>query len=130
VRILYVEDNPLVRDITVELLTQRGREIVAVASAEEAMELFQPASFDVVITDVSLPGLSGLDLARRIQQITASVPIVIASGYELALDPAQWGTRVRPITKPFEITELEDLLSALCTDSDSRKTPYTIVIQQ
>jgi len=107
-----------VRDITVELLSQPGREIVAVASAEEALKVFQPASFDVVITDVSLPAMSGLELARRVQQIVASMPIVIASGYELALDPAQWGARVRPITKPFEIVELEDLLSTLCDGTD------------
>src|ERR1700688_4102007 len=65
-RILYVEDNPLVRDVTCEWLSQPAREVLAVSSAEEALGVFKPDAFDVVVTDVSLPAMSGLDMARGI----------------------------------------------------------------
>ena len=62
-RILYVEDNPIVREITSELLVHDQRQIVALGTAEEALQEFSEHDFDVVITDVSLPAMSGLDLA-------------------------------------------------------------------
>ena len=58
-KILYVEDNELVREVTAELLAQEQRQIVACADAEEALRKFSENSFDVVITDVSLPVMSG-----------------------------------------------------------------------
>ncbi|MEA3196321.1 MAG: two-component system, cell cycle response regulator CpdR, partial [Gammaproteobacteria bacterium] len=63
-RILYVEDNPIVREVTTELLIQDHRHIVALGTAEEALKEFEEHPFDLVITDVSLPAMSGLDLAR------------------------------------------------------------------
>ena len=80
-RILYVEDNDLVREITLEILSHPGHSIVAVASAEEALELFESDAFDLVVTDISLPAMSGLDLAREILQRDCNVPIIIATGY-------------------------------------------------
>ena len=82
-RILYVEDNPLVREVTSELLAQDEREVVARATAEEALDAFREKTFDVVITDVSLPVMSGLDLARNLLALRPNVPIILASGYAL-----------------------------------------------
>jgi CheY-like chemotaxis protein len=116
-RILYVEDNPLVRDITCELLSLPTRRVVAVASAEEALDVFEPDIFDVVITDISLPAMSGLDLTRRILERVPTTPIIIATGYDLHVDVREWGPRVRFITKPFDPPELEDLLCEVCGDT-------------
>src|SRR5271165_7124151 len=82
-RILYVEDNPIIRELTSELLAQDRRQVVALATAEEALDEFRERPFDVVITDVSLPVMSGLDLARSILTIKPEAPIIIASGYPL-----------------------------------------------
>src|SRR6202451_1882113 len=79
-RILYVEDNDLVRDITHEILSQPSRTVVAVASAEEALKVSEPDAFDVVVTDVSLPAMSGMDLARQLLRRAPAVPIIIATG--------------------------------------------------
>src|SRR5262245_57052642 len=99
-RILYVEDNGLVREVTAELLNCDGRGIVAVASAEEALQEFDAARFGLVITDVSLPAMSGIDLARRIRGLRPDIPIIIASGYSLDLSSQNWGPTVRSIIKP------------------------------
>ena len=69
-RILYVEDNPLVREVTCELLAQPTRQILATASAEEALDVFKRDAFDVVLTDVSLPAMSGLEMARQMLRLS------------------------------------------------------------
>jgi CheY-like chemotaxis protein len=112
-KILYVEDNALVREVTAELLAQEKREIVVCASAEEALEEFRRTSFDIVITDVSLPVMSGIDLARCILAMKPRLPIIIASGYSLDFGLENWGSNVRAIIKPFEPPEIEALISDL-----------------
>ncbi|HEY4443239.1 MAG TPA: response regulator [Steroidobacteraceae bacterium] len=113
-RILYVEDNPIVREVTSELLVQDQRHIVALGTAEEALQEFSEHEFDVVITDISLPAMSGLDLARKILDIEPKAPIIIASGYLLDLSLKTWGPNVRAIVKPFEGTEIDALIEELC----------------
>jgi two-component system, cell cycle response regulator CpdR len=112
-RILYVEDNSIVREVTAELLFQDQRDIVAVASAEEALREFRQHPFDVVITDVSLPQMSGLDLARKILDIEPKALIIVASGYSLDLSLQSWGANVRAIVKPFEAAEIDALIADL-----------------
>jgi len=113
-RILYVEDNPIVREVTSELLASADREVVALATAEEALKEFKANSFDVVITDVSLPVMSGLDLARTILDIKPGLPIIIASGYSLNFGLQSWGPNVRAIVKPFEARDIDALITELC----------------
>ena len=113
-RILYVEDNSIVREVTAELLAQEQRDIVAVATAEEALREFREHSFNVVITDVSLPQMSGLDLARKILDIDPKVLIIVASGYYLDLTLQKWGPNVRAIVKPFEAADIDALIAELC----------------
>jgi CheY-like chemotaxis protein len=112
-RILYVEDNEIVREVTAELLAQDQRRIVACASAEDALKEFGTDSFDVVITDVSLPVMSGIELARCILTLKPQMPIIIASGYDLDFGIENWGANVRSIIKPFEAAEIEALMAHL-----------------
>jgi CheY-like chemotaxis protein len=121
-RILYIEDNDLVRGITQEFLSQPSRTVVAVSSAEEALKLFEPDAFDVILTDVSLPAMSGLNLARRLLQRDPGVPIIIATGYSLTSESVALGERVRIITKPFEQEQIDQLLNELCPPSDPEPT--------
>jgi len=113
-RMLYVEDNALVREITCDLLAGDIREIVAVASGEEAIGIFEAGRFDVVVTDVSLPAMSGLELMRHIQEAAPSMPIILASGYPLDAADYRLGPSIRTITKPFSPPELRALIQELC----------------
>jgi two-component system, cell cycle response regulator CpdR len=116
-RVLYIEDNALVREITSDLLADDMREIVAVATAEEALSVFKAGRFDIVVTDVSLPAMSGLDLVRHLKEISPSVPIVLASGYHLDPNFFSLGSNIRAITKPFGAPELQALIEELCGPS-------------
>jgi CheY-like chemotaxis protein len=114
VRILYVEDDPLVQEITCELLAQPERQVLAVSSAEEALSVFRPGAFDVVLTDLSLPAMSGLDLVREILARAPMTPIIIATGYSLPLEPGRLGPLVRVIEKPFDGAQIDGLLKEVC----------------
>ena len=116
-RILYVEDDDLVREITRELLTCDALEIVAVGSGEEALAAFKDDRFDIVITDVSLPAMSGIDLAKQIQQLAPSTPVILASGYSMDLDDVRLGAKVRAIRKPFDASQLDALIQELCSNA-------------
>ncbi len=113
-RILYVEDNPLVREVTAELLAQDQRQIVSLGTAEEALDEFKVNPFDVVITDISLPVMSGLDLARSLLLLKPTIPIIIASGYALNSVVPNLGPNVRTIVKPFEADQIDSLITDLC----------------
>jgi len=112
-RILYVEDNDIVREVTSELLAADERQIVACATAEEALEKFAAEPFDLVITDVSLPVMSGMDLARSLLKLKPHLPIILASGYDLDFAVENWAGNVRSIIKPFEALEIEAIMSQL-----------------
>lgn len=112
-RILYVEDDPLVREVTCELLAHPARAILAVSSAEEALSVFKPGAFDVVLTDVSLPAMSGLDMVRAMLKLAPTVAIIIATGYDLQVGLGDFGPRVRTIRKPFDTPQIESLLDEL-----------------
>jgi two-component system, cell cycle response regulator CpdR len=112
-RILYVEDNPLVREVTSELLYQDDRQIVSCETAEAALSEFGSSAYDLVITDVSLPVMSGLDLTRKLRQLSPSLPIIIASGYAMQFAIEGLGPHVRSIVKPFGADEIDALIGEL-----------------
>jgi two-component system cell cycle response regulator CpdR len=116
-QILYVEDNPLVREITYELLCSDDRRILALESAEEALAAFAKQQFDVLITDVSLPVMSGLDLVRNVLASNPYLPVIIASGYSLDFGAENWGRNVRSIIKPFEGSDIDALIEQLMAHS-------------
>jgi two-component system, cell cycle response regulator CpdR len=110
-RILFVEDNDYVRDLTLCLLEDANREVVAFGSAEEALAEFKREPFDVVITDVSLPGMSGIEFAKRLLKVAPETWLVIASGYQLPGNLHQLGRNVRSMTKPFESEHIDAILA-------------------
>ncbi|SDM28904.1 Response regulator receiver domain-containing protein [Oryzisolibacter propanilivorax] len=113
-RILYVEDNPELRDTIAMLMEGPGRSVVACASAEQALEHdARGEPFDLVVTDVSLPGMSGTELCRSLLQDDAERRVVLCSGYALEGSAAAHGARVRLLHKPFDIDELETLLDTI-----------------
>lgn len=104
-RILIVEDTDSLREVLATLLEQEGFHTTAVASAEEAQEALKtPRTFDCILADFRLPGMSGLDLLKAVRASSDSVPYIIMTAYgsiELAVDAMKHGANDF-ITKPFE----------------------------
>jgi CheY-like chemotaxis protein len=112
--VLLVEDNDEVSLITVEYLTELGHRTVAVTDAESAIEELARRAFDAVMTDVSLPGMSGIDLAKALVKRYPKLPVVISSGYgtlsvESILGQSQPSVFVLP--KPYDLPTLEQTLT-------------------
>jgi len=113
-QILVVEDSPEVSLITVEYLAELGHEAVAVADAELAMDRLLEGRFDAVMTDVSLPGMSGIDLAKELLKKYPHLPVVISSGYGSLDTDALLGPgarRVWVLPKPYDMDMLEKTLT-------------------
>ncbi len=108
--ILYVEDHDDIRDTIGMLLEGDGREVVTLSNAELALAALSERQFHVLITDVSLPGMSGTDLARRVLADDPAHWVVLCSGYDFRHGLAQLGPNVRWLPKPFEPEELEALM--------------------
>ncbi len=111
--ILLVEDSPEVSLITVEYLTELGHRVVAVADAELAVEQVAQRGFDAVMTDVSLPGMSGIELAKELIKKYPKLPVVIASGYGVLNVESLLGQRqpnVLVLPKPYDMAMLEETL--------------------
>src|SRR5690242_14263870 len=114
VTILYVEDNDDLRVTIGELLRQPDRDVTLRASAEDALAADRERRFDIVVTDISLPGMSGIELARELLRTDSMRRIVLCSGYELDEHAVGFGPHVCALTKPFEIEDLEALMDELC----------------
>lgn len=111
-RILYVEDNPELRDTIALLMEAPRRSIVSCASAEEALAHDgEQGPFDLVVTDVSLPGMNGPELCRTLLARHGRQRFVLCSGYQLGSELAGCGPDVRLLPKPFDIEALETLLN-------------------
>lgn len=87
-RILVVDDEESVVEITKRRLKRLGYQVTALTDSMAALELFrsQPGSFDLVISDQTMPGLTGEQLAKKIIAIRQDIPIVICTGYSSKMD--------------------------------------------
>ena len=81
-RVLIMDDDTQVRDATAMLLTAKGFDVVAVADGNSGVEAVRTAApFDLVIVDLFMPGMDGLQTTRAIRALDASVPIIAVSGF-------------------------------------------------
>ncbi len=108
--ILVVEDNPDAQYLVCEMLRALGYTVAAADSGEQALELLDGARFDVLFSDVSLPGMSGVDLARLALRRQARLAVVFASGYGAALT-GQLDFSSISLQKPYDIEQLQQTLA-------------------
>jgi DNA-binding response OmpR family regulator len=112
VRVLFVDDNDLFRRTAKEELERRGLSVMALACGRDAIELAQVATFDVLLVDLGLPDVCGLDIIRQVRQRDRKVGIVVltcwdnAEATEMVKD---WGV-ARVLSKPTTIKEIEAVL--------------------
>ena len=107
--ILVVDDDPAVRSLIVEALRQGGEYIATeAADGKEALEALRSNLYDLVISDIHMPGMNGMDLLGRIREINPATAVILITGYPsigLSVSAMKTGA-VDFITKPFRIDEL------------------------
>lgn len=86
--ILFVDDETMIVDIVQRMLESLGYRVTAKTSAIEALDVFKinPDSFDLVVTDMTMPKMTGLDLAEKIFQIRPGFPIVLCTGFDVTMN--------------------------------------------
>jgi signal transduction histidine kinase len=112
-RILVVDDDDDVRQVATALVEEIGYEVVGAPSGPAALEELEPGRFALLLTDIAMPGMTGVDLARRVREIDPSLPIMFASGYA---DVETFGAELaneRVLKKPYRIADLANRIEAV-----------------
>jgi putative two-component system response regulator len=111
--VLVIDDEDVVRMLVVEILESAGHEVIAAEGAERALGLLENSDFDLVVSDVVMPGLSGLELLEIVRQRRASLPIVLVTGAGTYDTLSQALTRGAAglVTKPFAHADLQAAVS-------------------
>lgn len=114
-RILFVEDEEIVRGIAARLLRQRGYEVTEASDGEEALDIIQSGDkFDLLISDVIMPGLDGPSMLKKARPFLGNVPVMFISGYAEAefSDLLEDEVGVSFLPKPLDIKTLAERVKA------------------
>jgi len=109
IRIMLVDDDSNVREVLAEILTRRGWKVSEFSGAEDAIKALRHEHFDVVLTDINMPGMSGMDFLHLAKEAAPDIPVVMVTGYpsiDLAVEAIKFGA-VDFLPKPFKAEELE-----------------------
>jgi CheY-like chemotaxis protein len=112
--ILVVEDNAEVGEFSMQLLNDLGYHTMLACDGQSALKLLdeKPGQFDLVFSDVVMPGMDGVTLGREIRRRFPRLPVVLTSGYSHVL--AEEGTHGFPLLhKPYSVENLSKILRAM-----------------
>jgi PAS domain S-box-containing protein len=119
--VLVVEDNPDVAEVTSSMLTQLGYDVRTVADAAAALTILKEQDFDLVVSDIVMPGtLDGLGLARAIRDRAPSPPVLLVTGYSHAATQADESLMV--MKKPFQLADLSRVVARIIAESKQPPT--------
>jgi DNA-binding NtrC family response regulator len=110
--LMVVDDDENIREVCRTVAEESGLKAWDVATAEEALEMLEIASIDIVLADLRLPGVGGLELLRRVTEMHSNIAVVILTQYG-TIDSAVEATRMGAadyVTKPFRVEELRTRL--------------------
>jgi len=114
-RIMVVDDERSMREMLEIFLGREGYEVMGYSSAGDALDdLAEDQNFDLIITDINMPGLTGLDLLKNVKEFEKDIPVIMITAYgspDSAVQAMKLGA-VDYITKPFRIEEIKARISA------------------
>jgi|ERR1041384_3559409 DNA-binding NtrC family response regulator len=117
-RILVIDDQEAIRRVVRRALEQDGHEVFDASDGEIGMEILESQSFEVVITDIFMPGQDGIVTLRQIRQRFPAVKVIVISGgdstgiMDLRQDAEMLGA-VKSLQKPFNAREIMDVVRSL-----------------
>lgn len=117
-RVLAVDDNSSLLRFLVSAFTASGCAVTSAPTAEEALDRIEADAFDLVVSDIKMPGLSGLDLLRAVKAKQPATPVVLITGAP-SVNSAVFGLRHGAydyLPKPFSIKEIQELLERIRSD--------------
>ncbi|WP_428305265.1 sigma-54-dependent transcriptional regulator [Lacipirellula sp.] len=112
-RVLVVDDHAAVRESVIDVLRQAGYEVSGLASAVEALPLLERAAFDVVVTDLQMPAMDGLEFIRQMSLRRLPTQVIMITAHATiasAVEAMRFGA-FDYLEKPFDVTRLEELVA-------------------
>jgi DNA-binding response OmpR family regulator len=112
-RILVVDDEPMVASTIKLVLEFKGHQVDVAEDAETAVRVFEPGKYGLVITDLKLVAMDGLELARQLRQRAAAQPIILLTAYAETIkgDKSRLAHVDCVVGKPFSVQQLQDALT-------------------
>ena len=111
-RILLAEDDDSMRDFLAKALSRAGHEVEAVADGEDGLDVLgeMPGQFELLLTDIVMPGVDGIELARRAAEIDPGLKIMFITGFAaVALNAGASAPKdAKVLSKPFHLRDLVD----------------------
>ena len=136
ITLLFAEDEAKIREHSEKIYSKLFHKVYAAKDGQEALDIFlkNQDSIDVVITDINMPKLSGIDLAKKIEKIS-NVPFIITSAYtdtQHLLDAIGLGIKkyiIKPITLNSIVQDIEEIVVEYRTDTKIKDVAKTLLLK-
>ncbi len=125
-RVLVIEDEPEIRKLLADLLAGQGHTVAVCPDGASGLTRFQEERFDLVITDLGMPGLSGWEVARSVSARSPETPVVLVTGWGDQIDPEEASAKGVKflVTKPFRLEDIRAVVNqAVSRQPTSVPTP-------
>ena len=122
VSLLYVEDNRMLQQETAQLLKNFFEKIDLAQNGEEGLELFEPGKYEIIITDINMPKVNGVEMVKAIRRKDRHQMIIVISAHDephYLIDLINAGVQ-RFLSKPIDLTELISILNEFCVEHQKR----------
>lgn len=115
-KLLLVDDDESIQLLYREEFTDEGYEVLSAINGEEALEKFNAERPDIVILDIQMPGLNGIEVLRQMKMLDPDVPVVLSSAYqEYKQDLGAWASD-EYVVKSADLSELKSVVKRLVKD--------------
>ena len=116
-RVLVVDDEEQIRHMLRKILTRAGHEVHTAGNVAEAIAACEPAgAFDVVISDIAMPGNDGHELARWLANQCPTSRVILMSGYDPGCDECPYRENCTRLSKPFAPQDVVALVSSVMAE--------------
>jgi response regulator RpfG family c-di-GMP phosphodiesterase len=116
-KVLVVDDEPSICDILEKFLIKKGYEVMRAPDGATALELIKNGSMDIVVSDIKMPGMSGVELLQQIREYNRALPVLITTGFptlDTAIEALKLGA-YDYLTKPFHLEEIAEKIQRALT---------------
>ena len=121
--VLLVDDEKCIHDIFAEYLDNKSYRLISVFNGNEALKKVEQEKVDIVLLDINMPGINGLETLKELKKIDSQLIVIIITGYgtaDTAIDAMKCGC-YDYVTKPFRLAEIKNVIEAALVDKDYNK---------
>ena len=137
VRVLVVDDDEKIRQLLMDTLSALGYNTIGAPDGNEALSILKKRKMDLVIADIRMPTMNGIDLLKAIKSTQPNLPVLIITGYDFnyAMDQAMEAGADGFLAKPFRIGKIEELMTNVLgrrsdMDNNTMEAPKKVLIAE